>query len=469
MPKKREAPDVGKEAAEGLPKNLDAERAVLGAVIVSNPEYERVARYLTANAFHVDKHRRIYEAIGYLLDVRRSPVDFLTLRDELERRSVLGEVGGVAYIASLTDGVPKSSNVEYYARIVREKAQLRAIIHAANAALSAAYTGEQTPAEIMASTESALLAAAGHTEDRMAPVSDSVRRIFEDLEWAVANRGELRGTTTGFAALNEQTLGWRRGDLVVVAARPSIGKTSFVLASALGAAKTGKHVAFFSLEMRRNQIENRLLSIMSGVALSRIDSGYLGKADYAKLTEALEVFRTLPIFIDDQARRSWQSIRRSVRALLAQRGVDLVVIDYLQLMQGSLEKRGATRNEEIAVISRELKVMADDFGVPILVLSQLSRAAEGRANKRPQLTDLRDSGSIEQDADTVIMLHRDEHKSDGPTTCAIEKARNGPTGEVMLMFTAATTTYADMPPETTAQPAVPAVEPAQSTRRRGRG
>jgi replicative DNA helicase len=268
-------------------------------------------------------------------------------------------------------------------------------------------------------------------------------RLFAVIESNVARKGQLHGIETGFPSINAQTYGWMPGDLIVIAARPSIGKTVFALNTSVAAARAGAHVAFFSLEMRTEQLEYRLLTALSGVPGDRIKSGYLGEPDFAKLSDAMGVLAGLPIFISDRGRQTVWDVRSACRRVKSEHGLQLVVIDYVQLMAGSLERRGANRQEEITDISRRLKDLADELSVPILLVSQLNRGAETRADPRPKLSDLRESGALEQDADLVCFLHRKHHRVGGTTNFILEKQRNGPTGTVNLTLDRETQQFTD--------------------------
>jgi replicative DNA helicase len=444
---------VSQSPERTLPCNLEAERSVLGAILVHNTALDVAAPILTATDFYRDAHARIYAAmLG--IHTRGGAIDFVTLRADLTRRGDLDEVGGPAYISSLADGVPKATNVEYYARLVKEQAALRSLIYAANTMLTEAYEGAEPAAALLHRADQALLGiAAGHGPVRMSALRSSSAALFADLEYSATHQGQLRGIDTGYPSINQETYGWQAGDLIVLAARPSIGKSTFTMNTAVAAAKTGKRVAVFSLEMRRRQLERRLMSSLSGVALSRIVGGYLGALDYPRVSEALQTMQDLPISIDDRGGVTFWDVRTTCRRMRADVGLDMVVIDYVQLMRGSLDRRGASRNDEITDISRRLKEFADECAVPVLLVSQLNRAAAARTDKRPQLSDLRESGALEQDADIVAFLHRDSHRTGGTTAFIIEKARNGPTGSLNLTFERDISTFLDGGEEPPAEPA----------------
>lgn len=447
MKKRRDEPArLSEEMERSLPHNLEAERSVLGAILVDNASYELASQVITGRDFFRDAHRRIYDAVAHLVDERRVVVDFVTIKEEMQRRGELDDVGGPAYISSLADGVPLATNTKYYASIVKDKSALRDLIYAANKILTDAYAAEESAAEILDRADRALLDVQNaHVSGRMATLSDSASALFTDFEYRVEHRGQLTGVDTGFASINELTFGWQPGDLVVLAARPSIGKTTFVMNSALAVAKTGKRVAIFSMEMRRRQLEYRVVSSLSGVACTRLLSGFIGSTEYPKISYAFEQIAKLPVLIDDRARQTVQDIRSACRRMKAEGGLDMIVVDYVQLMPGSLDRKGSTRNEELTDISRRMKILADEVNAPIMMLSQLRRL-DGR--RRPQLEDLRESGALEQDSDIVAFLHRSDHRSGGPTEFILAKQRNGPTGTVKLMFDRDILTFTDAGQET---------------------
>jgi len=413
-----------------LPHNLDAERSVLGSILLHSDAFEGAAATLKPGHFFRDAHRRIFRSMG-LLEDRKSPIDFVTLKAELIRSGELDEIGGPAYLTALVDGLPRAMNVSHYAAIVREQALLRDLIFAGNTIVSAAYDAAQKGVEILGTADRLLLDLqmdVGRRELLALPFR--VGELFDDLETLVANKGQLLGLDTGYKSINEQTMGWQQGDLIIIASRPSIGKTAFVLNSAIVPARQGKHVAIFSLEMRRRQLERRLLASLSAVPLTKIQSGYLSESDYEGINRALPILDGLPLYISDRSGQTVGEIRAACRRVRHEHGLDLVIIDYVQLMPGSLERRGATRNEELGDISGRLKWLADELSVPIIALSQLKRLG----HSRPTLEDLRDSGNLEQDADLVCFLHRKNHKESGITNFILEKQRNGPTGTVNLLL-----------------------------------
>ncbi len=424
-----------------LPHSLDAERSVLGAILISNEAFNHAAELIDSRDFFRDAHRRIFDKMVALSE-RGHAIDFITLKEELGRAGDLDEVGGPAYIASLTDGVPRSANVEYYARIVKEKSTLRNLIHSANKILSEAYEAEQEPDLLLDEAERAIFAIA---EDRIragfVPLRDLVQSSFTTIEKLQQTKGAVTGVPSGFADLDEITTGFQRGDLVVVAARPSMGKTSLVLnMTQYVGTSTDMTVGFFSLEMSKEQLFMRMLTSEARIDAHRFRTGHLSEKDYGKLSHALGTLAEARVFIDDSASIGVLEMRAKARRLKAEHGLNLLVIDYLQLMQG--RGRFESRQQEVSAISRSLKGLAKELNIPIIALSQLSRAPEGRTDHRPQLSDLRESGAIEQDADVVMFIYRPEvyekeetkPEDEGVAEIIIGKQRNGPIGSVRLSF-----------------------------------
>lgn len=454
MPKKRAA----SEAERTLPSNLEAERSVLGAILIHNDAFDPATAVLRGEDFYRDAHRRIFNAMARLME-RKSVIDFVTLKEELGRSGDMEHVGGPAYLSGLTDGVPRATNVKSYAGIVRDKAVLRNVIYAANKVLTDAYDAEESVDEILSRADRSFLdlSTTGRNEDgRMVAMADSMGEMFARIEHRHEHRGELQGVTSGFKEVDELTLGYQPGDLVIMAARPSIGKTSSTIHTIIAAAEMQKvRSVVFSLEMRRSQLQDRILAVLSGVDARRIRSGHFGAADFDAIGAAMERMRALPITIDDKAGRNALYIRQACRRLKAEQGLGLVVIDYVQLMPGCLEGRNPTRNEQVTDIATRLKELADDLSCPIILLSQLSRANDKRPDPRPKLSDLRESGSLEQVADIVAFLHRRHHREGGTTKFILEKARNGPTGEVNVTVDLDTQRWSDGgedPPEPEPKP-----------------
>ena len=428
--------------ARTLPHNLDAEKSVLGAILIHNDAFNSAAEVIDSRDFFRDAHRRIFDRM-IALSERGDAIDSVTLKEELSRAGELDEVGGPAYIASLADGVPRSANVEYYAKIVKEKSTLRSLIHSANKILADAYEAEEEPDLLLDEAERAIFAIA---EDRIragfVPLRDLVQSSFTAIEKLQQHKGLVTGVPTGFVDLDEMTSGLQPSDLILVAARPSMGKTSFVLniAQHVGTS-TDMTVGFFSLEMSKEQLFMRMLTSEARIDAHRFRTGHLSEKDYGRLSHALGTLAEARVFIDDSASIGILEMRAKARRLKAEHGLHLLIIDYIQLMQG--RGRFESRQTEIASISRSLKGLAKELGVPIVALSQLSRAPETRSDHRPQLSDLRESGALEQDADVVIFIYREDVYADRSQTTAesegvaeliIGKQRNGPVGTAKLAF-----------------------------------
>jgi replicative DNA helicase len=424
-----------------LPHSLDAEKSVLGAILIHNDAFNHAAEVLDSQDFFRDAHRRIFDRM-VVLSERGDAIDFITLKEELARAGDLDEVGGPSYIAALADGVPRSANVEYYARIVKEKSTLRSLIHSANKILTEAYEGEQEPDTLLDEAERSIFSIAeGRIREGFVPLRDLVQGSFATIEKLQQSKGAIIGVPSGFPDLDEMTTGFHPGDLVVVAARPSMGKTSLVLNMAQHVGThTSMTVGFFSLEMSKEQLFMRMLTSEARIDAHRFRSGFLSEKDYGNLSHALGTLAEARVFIDDTASIGVLEMRAKCRRLKAEHGLDMIIIDYLQLMQG--RGRFESRQQEVSAISRSLKGLAKELSCPILALSQLSRAPEGRTDHRPQLSDLRESGAIEQDADLVFFIYRPEvydkeeanPENQGIAEIIIGKQRNGPIGTVKLSF-----------------------------------
>jgi replicative DNA helicase len=441
-------------AERTLPHNLEAERSVLGAILVHNDAFNLAAQVITEKDFFRDAHRRIFDKM-IALNERGGAIDFVTLKEELARSGELDEVGGPAYIASLADGVPRATNVEYYARIVKEKSTLRSLIFAANKILTNAYEAEQEPEIILDDAESAIFSVADdQLKAGFVPMRDLVKESFPKIEQLFEQKRLVTGVPTGFADLDEMTRGLQPGDLIIVAARPSMGKTSLVLNIAQYVAlQPGLTVGFFSLEMSKESLFIRLLTSEAQIDGHRLMSGAIGQKDYGRISHALESLSAMQLFIDDTAAIGVMEMRAKARRLKAEHGLNLLIVDYIQLMSG--RGRFENRTLELAAISRSLKGLAKELNVPIVVLSQLSRAPEARSDHRPQLSDLRESGALEQDADLVVMIYRDDvynkdpnNENAGIAELIVAKQRNGPTGLVKLAFLREQTRFANLAQDT---------------------
>ncbi|MFI5178946.1 MAG: replicative DNA helicase [Vicinamibacterales bacterium] len=425
-----------------LPHNLEAEKCVLGAILINNHAFNQAAEVIDSTDFFRDAHRRIFDKMVALTD-RREPVDLVTLKDELTRSNEIDEVGGPAYISSLTDGVPRSANIEFYAKIVKERSTLRRLIQSANDVLSRAYDAEEDADDLLDDAERSIFQIAEHRlRAGFVPLGDLVASGYQLIEQLQQHRGLVTGVPSGFVDLDALTSGFQKSDLVIVAARPSMGKTSLVLNIALHCGiEAGKSVGIFSLEMAKEQLFLRMLTSEARVDAHRFRGGYLGEQDYARLVDAFGRLHEAKVFIDDSASLGILEMRAKARRLKLEHGLDLLVVDYLQLMQG--RGRFENRQQELASISRALKILAKELEVPILALSQLSRAPEARGDHRPQLSDLRESGALEQDADVVLFIFREDMyasdaeprpEAEGIAEVIIGKQRNGPTGTVRLAF-----------------------------------
>jgi len=437
-------------AERTLPHNLEAERSVLGAILVHNDAFNLAAQTIDAPDFFRDAHRRIFDKM-VALNERGHAIDFVTLKEELQRAGELDDVGGPAYIASLADGVPRATNIEYYARIVKEKATLRNLIFAANKILTNAYEADQEPDLILDEAESAIFSVA---EDKLRsgfiPMRDLVKESFPKIEQLFEQRRLVTGVPTGFVDLDEMTRGLQPSDLIIIAARPSMGKTSLVLNIAQYVAmQPNLTVGFFSLEMSKESLFIRLLTAEAQIDGHRLMSGAIGQKDYGRISHALETLSSMRMFIDDTPNLGVLEMRAKCRRLQAEHGLNLVILDYIQLMNS--RGRFENRTLELAGISRSLKGLAKELNVPIVVLSQLSRAPEARSDHRPQLSDLRESGALEQDADVVVLIYRDDvynrepnNENAGLAELILAKQRNGPTGVVKLAFLREQTRFANL-------------------------
>jgi replicative DNA helicase len=429
-------------AERTLPHNLEAERSVLGSILLHNEAFNLAAELIDSHDFFRDAHRRIFDKMVKLAE-RGDAIDLVTLKEELGRSSELEEVGGPAYIAALVDGVPRSMNVEHYARIIKEKATLRSLIYSANKILANAYEAEEDADVILDQAEHAIFAIADQkVRDGFVSLRDLAQASFETIEKLHARKELITGVPTGFTDLDEMTSGLQPSDLIIVAARPSMGKTSLVLNIALHVGtKTDLTVGLFSLEMSKEQLFLRMLTSEARIDAHRLRGGFLGERDWGKLSQAIGSLSESKIFIDDTPSIGVLEMRAKCRRLAAEQGLQLVIVDYIQLMQA--RGRYENRTLELASISRALKGLAKELNVPIVVLSQLSRAPEARSDHRPQLSDLRESGALEQDADVVIFIYRADQyvdksqpsaENEGVAELIVGKQRNGPTGVVKLAF-----------------------------------
>jgi len=432
---------------KGLPSNVEAERSLLGAILLDNFAYNQAASLLTPDDFFLDSHRRLFLRMTDMAE-RSQVIDLVTLSEELMRHNELEAIGGATYISSLTDGLPRLSNIDHYAKIVKDKALLRRLIHVSNAIATRCWEGGEEAEDVLEAAEGMVLSVG---EQRIREGFLDFRAIFNNsfqgLD-ALHDRGKrVTGLETGFRRFDDMTRGLQPADLIVIAARPSMGKTSFALnVTQYVAVHLKEVVGLFSLEMSRAALVLRLLCSEAEVDSHKLQTGFASRDDWSKLAAALSRLAESPIYIDDTPGISITEMRAKARRLKAERGLGLLVVDYLQLMSGRM--RYENRTQEISAISRGLKGLAKELNVPLIAISQLNRSPETREDGRPRLSDLRESGQIEQDADLVAFLYREEmakpRGGDGKQGLAeviIAKQRNGPTGEVKLAFRAKYTRF----------------------------
>jgi replicative DNA helicase len=438
----------------GLPASPEAERSILGAILLDNSLQNEALSTLKSEHFFLDAHRRIYQRIVDLSESNR-PIDLITLTEELLKNKELEAVGGAGYLASLTDGVPRRSSVEHYVRIVRDKAMLRNLIHAANGVISQALEQATTASEVIDAAESSIF---NISEERSGGQLTDIKSIAMesfggDLDKLFQRGGRITGLETHYADLDELTSGLQPSDLIIIAARPSMGKTAFAVNIAENAAvQGGKSVAVFSLEMSKEALLNRMLCSQARVDGHKMRTGFLGREDIGKLRQALDKLIQAPVYIDDTPGISLTELRaKARRKKMDKDGLDLIVVDYLQLMSATAPggRRYENRTQEVSAISRGLKAIAKELKVPVIALSQLSRAPEQRGGKdqEPKLSDLRESGSIEQDADVVMFIYRPEYydrnnpELEGKAKIILAKQRNGPTDTIQLAFVKGSTRF----------------------------
>jgi len=427
------------------PYSEDAEQAVLSAMLIDQDAVLRAVEFVDDTSFYAERHRRISRSMVAIAE-RGAVVDPLTLSEELGRRGELDASGGKEYIGFLVDAVPTAANIEYHAQIVREKAILRRLIEVSTTIVSEAFEGKITARELLDDAESRIFQVSQEqTKDGFTRVKELIWPTMERIEALQGKGSTVTGVATGFKDLDEMTSGFQPADLIIVAARPSMGKTAFTLNIAQHAAiEHNTPIAFFSLEMSKESLVQRMLTSEARVDAQRLRKGMLRDDDFPRLARAAGILASAPVWIDDTPGITLLEMRSKARRLRAEAGIGMVIVDYLQLMQGPANSE--SRQQEVSQISRGLKALAKELSVPVIALSQLSRAPEQRTgdNKRPQLSDLRESGAIEQDADLIMFLYRQEFY-DGPTDkdgnslegkaeVIVGKQRNGPTGLVNLFF-----------------------------------
>lgn len=420
------------------PQNIEAERSTLGAMFLEKDAIYRAMEVIKPEDFYKDGHALIYQVVLDLTN-KGEPVDLVTVTEELRQREALEKVGGITYLTELANAVPTAAHVEYYAKIIEEKALLRNLIHAATEIVAMGYDGQEEVEKILDEAEKKIFSIANRRAGRsIVNLKNILIEAFEQIEKLYESHGAVTGVPTGFSDLDRFTAGLQPSDLIILAARPSMGKTTFALNIAENAAAHLQiPVAVFSLEMSKEQLAMKLLCAEAGVDNQRIRTGNLAEEDWPRLSHALGRLSEAKMFIDDSPNVSALEIRAKTRRIQAEYGLGLIVIDYLQLMQS--RGRTESRQQEVSEISRSLKALARELSVPVVALSQLSRAVEMRQNKRPSLADLRESGSLEQDADLVCFLYREDYyepetEKKGITELIIAKHRNGPIGTIDLLF-----------------------------------
>lgn len=425
---------------EKLPQNIEAEQAVIGSMILDSEAIGKVVEILKENDFYRLAHRKIFSAIVELYEQSR-PVDLITLTENLRKKNLLEEIGGAAYLTAVLENTDTTANVEHHARIVKEKSTLRELINAAGHIMSESISDEKETDSILENAERLILDVSKEKiQQGFVPVKDILKGTFDNIEKLYHRKEYVTGLSTGFPKFDMLTAGLHKGDLIIVAGRPSMGKTSLCLTMAQNVAVAQKiPVAIFSLEMSREQLVQRMLCAEARVNAHDVRSGFIRESDWPKLTIAGGKLAESPIFIDDSSMMSELEMRIKSRRLMSMQNIGLIIVDYLQLMQSA--RRTENRQQEITNICRSLKALAKELNVPVMVLSQLSRAVESRGDHVPQLADLRESGSIEQDADLVVFIYRKEYYEKEPSPeianiaeIIIGKQRNGPVGSVELTF-----------------------------------
>lgn len=431
-----------------LPNDVEAEQAVLGCMIIDKDAAGSAFEVIKAEDFYREDNKEVFSAIFDLFEASK-PIDTLSIKEQLRLRGTLDAVGGIAYIAELASKVPTSANIEYYAKIVEEKSILRKLIHSSTDIVNMGYNANEEVQVIVDTAEKKIFDIVQKRNVKgFTPIKNILVDNFEKLEELYNQKGYLTGISYGFTDLDMKTAGLHNSDLILIAARPAMGKTAFALNIAQNVAVHDKvPVAIFSLEMSKEQLVNRLLCCEAMIDASKMKTGKLEEDDWGKLAQAMSTLSDAPIFIDDTPGQNVMEIRAKCRRLKLEKGLGLIVIDYLQLMQGT-SKRGDNRQQEVSEISRALKILAKELDVPVITLSQLSRAPDARPDHRPVLSDLRESGAIEQDADIVMFLYRDDYynpetEKKNITEVIMAKHRSGSTGTVELVWLGQYTKFAN--------------------------
>ena len=432
------------------PQSVEAEQSVLGAMLIEKEAIMKVMEILKPEDFYRESHRVIYQAVLSLAN-RSEAVDIITVTEQLRKDDKLEAVGGISYVTSLANAIPTAANVGYHARIIEEKALLRGLITTATHIAGMGYDANEEVEQILGQAEKMILGVAGRKAGPgFTPIREIISKAMTKIEELYQSKGGITGLPTGFKDLDRLTSGLQPSDLILVAARPSMGKTAFTLNIAQHVAlREKKAVAFFSLEMSKEQLVQRMICAEAAIDSAKLRIGDLADSDWPKLVNACNRLYEAPLFIDDTAGITAAEMRSKARRLKIEHGLRLIVIDYLQLMQGSSGKSSENRQQEISEISRSLKALARELNVPIIALSQLSRSVEARQSKKPLLSDLRESGSLEQDADIVSFLYREDYynpETDNKniTEVIVAKHRNGPVDTVRLFFHKQFTRFSDL-------------------------
>jgi replicative DNA helicase len=430
--------EVRSEELQAQPFNREAEEAVLGAVLINAEVYYDVAQFLQADDFYIVRNRWIWEAFNHLHE-NRIPIDYLTICDKLDQRNQLAEIGGQSYILALINQTPTSLHAEAYGRMIEEAAIRRRMLAAANEMARLAYDQKKSVDTVLGDAEKSIFGISERRTKRdLQPIQEVLSDVYDRVDLLSRRSDEIFGVPTGLVDLDKLLGGLQKSDLLIIAGRPGMGKTGFMLSVAKNAAqKYKKHVAMFSLEMSNEQLVQRLIAQETGIDTQRLRTGKLNEEEWPLFTHAIEVLGDTKMFLDDTPAITPLQLRTKCRRLHLEYQLDLIIIDYLQLMSG--DTRTDNRVQEVSFISRNLKVLARELNVPVLAAAQLSRAVEQRSDKRPVLSDLRESGSLEQDADIVMFIHRPEAgEKDNPrqntAEIIVSKHRNGPTGSVELVF-----------------------------------
>lgn len=438
------------QAIAPIPANIEAERAVIGSLMIDPDAITKVMGYLTPQDFMRERHAWIYQAMIDLRE-RGEPIDFVTLVDELERNKLLTEMGGPAYLTDLVASVPTALYVTHYANIVERTAVLRRLLAAAGKISEIAYDTTLKIEEASNKAEQAIAQALSRrTNISLKTAREIVTKVVAHIDYLCHNQDKSMGVTTGFTLLDRLLGGFQKSDLIILAARPAMGKTSLCLSMALNAAKRANaRIAFYSLEMSNEQLMQRLISMETGIDSHRLRLGVIHEDEWPIILEAANMLANTPIFIDDTPAASVSDIRRKSQRLMAEHGLDMIIIDYMQLMTGHSTGRNDNRQQEISYISRNLKNLARELNVPVIALSQLSRAVESRADKRPMLSDLRESGSLEQDSDVVMFIYREDYYIEDTdrqniADILVAKHRHGASGTVSLFFRKELTQFRDL-------------------------